>query len=60
MLEKVLFLLYIVVTTYIYKNVSRETLKRSEDKNIYFNPVLKAYMIISKLNLSQRDSNSNF
>ena len=30
------------------KNVSRETLKRSEDKNIHFNPMLKAYMIISK------------
>ena len=44
----------------LYKYVSRETLKRSEDKNIHFNPMLKAYMIISKLNLSLRDSDDNF
>ena len=44
----------------LYKYVSRETLKRSEDKNIHFNSVSSRILLYQKLNSSLRDSDNNF
>ena len=44
----------------LYKYVSRETLEISKDKPYSFQFSVKSYMIISKTNSSQGDSNSNF
>ena len=45
---------------FLYKYVSRETLKRSKDKHIHFNSVLSRILLYPKLNSSLRDSDNNF
>ena len=48
MFENSLFFYFIFKTLFLYKYVSRETLKRSEDKLIHFNSVLSRIWLYQK------------